>query len=137
MKIRKLKIQDYDDVSKLWKNCNLPIGSSDTKEEIQKFIKRNPDTCLVGMYKNRIISSVLGGFDGRRGFIHHLAVDPKYQSQGYGFTILSNLEEIFKSKGITKYHLFIKKDNIDVVNFYRKLGCELREDIVMMSKYVK
>lgn len=134
MNIRPFDISDYDTVYELWTKCNFELGASDTRDEIHKFIKMNPSTSLVGEIGNKIISSVLGGYDGRRGLIHHLSVDPVYQKTGYGRQMLQALEKRFKEIGIVKISFWVKKSNIKVVKFYNKYGYESREDIITMSK---
>jgi ribosomal protein S18 acetylase RimI-like enzyme len=133
MNIEPFNMKDYNTIINLWKKAEINVGSSDTKEEIEKMLKRNPNLFLVGKINEKIIAVVLGGYDGRRGYVHHLAVDPKYQRKGYGCKLMSELMLRFKLMRIHKIHLFIEKYNISVINFYKKLGWEIREDLVMMS----
>lgn len=134
MIVRRFRAEDYDEVFKLWKECRLELGASDSREEILRFIERNPNTSLVGEEDGKITAAVFGGFDGRRGLVHHLAVKPELQKMGYGREILNALEEEFRSMGVIKLSFWVKKNNIGVVEFYNKSGYELREDIVTMSK---
>jgi len=133
MKIEKFSMKFYNEVIQLWRNAGIGVGSSDSKNELEKMVTRNPDLLLIGKIKDRIIAVVMGGFDGRRGYVHHLAVDPGYQKKGYGKEIMRALNEIFRQKGIHKIHLFIERRNKEVVDFYRNLGWEIREDLTMMS----
>lgn len=134
MNIRNMKIEDYYEVYKLWQKCCISLGKSDSKEEIQKFIFMNPETSMVGTIDNKIIGCVLGGYDGRRGLIHHLAVHPDYQGNDYGTILMECLENKFKEKGVVKMSFWVQNSNIGVVDFYEKLGYELRKDIVTISK---
>jgi len=77
---------------------------------------------------------ILGGFDGRRGLVHHLAVLPEYQGKGIGKVLMYKLEETFKKMGVVKINFWVENRNLKVTDFYRKLGYELRDDIVTMSK---
>ena len=133
MKIEKFSMKFYDEVIQLWRNAGIGVGSSDSKEELEKMLTRNPDLFLIGKIKDQIIAVVMGGFDGRRGYVHHLAVDPGYQKKGYGREIMMALNEIFRQKGIHKIHLFIERRNKEVIDFYRNLGWGIREDLTMMS----
>jgi ribosomal protein S18 acetylase RimI-like enzyme len=133
MKIEKFNIQYYHEVLELWKKTGIGVGSSDIKEETALILNRNPELFLIGKEKDKIIAVVIGAFDGRRGYVHHLAVDPKYQKRGYGKAILDDLIERFHKMRVHKIHLFIQKDNKDVLDFYSKQGWEIREDIIMMS----
>ena len=133
MKIENFNIQHYPEVLELWKKAGIGVGSSDTKEEIALIIARNPELFLIGKEQEKIIATVIGAFDGRRGYVHHLAVDPMYQEIGYGKAIMDDLIERFRKKKVHKIHLFIQKQNKKVVDFYSKQGWEIRDDIIMMS----
>lgn len=134
MRVRLFNESDYDYVYSLWRSCNIELGTSDSREEILKFIEKNPETSLVGEVDGLIIGSILGGFDGRRGLIHHLAVDPSYQEKGYGRKLINSLEENFKRMGVVKISFWVKTNNIGVKDFYTKLGYKKRDDIITMSK---
>jgi ribosomal protein S18 acetylase RimI-like enzyme len=134
LKIRNIKIEDYNEIYKLWQDCGLSLGKSDSKEEINKFISMNPETSLVGTIEDKIMGCVLGGYDGRRGLIHHLAVHPDYQGNDYGTMLVECLEDKFREMGVVKISFWVLNSNIGVVDFYEKLGYELRKDIVTISK---
>lgn len=134
MNIRNMISEDYREVYKLWQECGISLGKSDSEDEIHKFISMNPETSLVGIIDNKIIGCVLGGYDGRRGLIHHLAIHPDYQSNDYGTILMECLENKFKEKGVVKISFWVQNSNIGVVDFYEKLGYELRKDIVTISK---
>ncbi len=133
MKIETLTMQNYDSLFEIWKKVGITITSSDKKNEIQRMLNRNPELCLIAKIGENVIGVVMGGFDGRRGYVHHLAIDPEYQRKGYGKLLMDELTERFQKKRVHKVHLFIEKHNKDVINFYRKLGWEIRNDLVMMS----
>jgi ribosomal protein S18 acetylase RimI-like enzyme len=133
MKIEKYSMKFYDEIIQLWRKAGISVGSSDSKKEIEQMLNRNPDLFLIGKIKDHIIAVVMGAFDGRRGYVHHLAVDPAYQKKGNGKKIMNTLNEIFRQKGVHKIHLFIESRNKEVVDFYRNLGWEIREDLTMMS----
>jgi ribosomal protein S18 acetylase RimI-like enzyme len=123
----------YDEVIQLWRYAGIGVSSSDSKGEVERMLNRNPDLFLIGILKDKVVAVVMGGFDRRRGYVHHLAVDPTYQRKGYGTKIITKLNENFRQKGIHKIHLFIEKCNKEVMDFYRDLGWEIREDLTMMS----
>jgi ribosomal protein S18 acetylase RimI-like enzyme len=133
MKIETFSMESYDDIISIWRKTGISIGSTDTKEEIKRILDKNPQLFLVGKINQKIIGVVVGGFDGRRGYVHHLAVDPDYQKRGYGTRIMDELNLRFRKLGVHKVHLFIEKYNKEVVNFYQKLGWEIRDDLIMMS----
>jgi len=133
MKIEKFSLKYYHEVVELWKKAGIDVGSSDTKDQIEGVLDRNPDLFLIGKEDGKIVVVVIGAFDGRRGYIHHLAVDPDYQKRGYGKIIMNELIERFRIKKVHKIHLFIEKTNREVVDFYSNLGWKVRDELIMMS----
>ena len=133
MKIEKFKVEYYDEVVELWRKAGIEVGSSDTIGKVTRVLNRNPDLFLIGKIQNKFIAVVIGAFDGRRGYVHHLAVDPDYQKRGFGKTIMEALIDEFRTKNIQKVHLFIEKSNKSVVEFYTNLGWDVREDLIIMS----
>jgi N-acetylglutamate synthase len=133
MRLEKLSIKDYDRILEIWKKTELSVGSSDTKKQVKRMIERNPKLCFVGKVDNKIVGVVMGGFDGRRGYVHHLAIDPNYQNKGFGKLMMEKLMERFKKLKVHKVHLFVEKRNEKVINFYNNLGWNLRDDLIMMS----
>lgn len=133
MKIQKFTIEFYEEVVQLWRKSGISVGSSDSKIEIEKMLERNPTLFLIGKIDGKICAVVMGGFDGRRGYVHHLAVDPVYQRRGYGKLMIDELNKEFLRLGVHKIHLFIQKHNREVVVFYQNQDWEIREDLIMMS----
>lgn len=137
MELRKFTIDDYESVYGLWERCKLHLGKSDSKSEVEKFIKQNPNTCIVGIIEGEIVGCILGGFDGRRGLVHHLSVDERYRNLGYGGQLLKKVESVFNDMGVVKISFWVTTDNLGAVDFYEKCGYELRGDIETMSKTLK
>ena len=133
MKIEKYSMKSYVEVITLWRKAGISVGSSDTKEELEKMYQRNPQLFLIGKINKKIVGVVMGGFDGRRGYLHHLAIDPDYQKRGYGKIMMDALLGKFRKMGVHKIHLFIEKYNKEVVKFYSNSGWEIRDDLIMMS----
>jgi len=133
MQIEKFSMKFYDKVIELWRKAGISVGSSDTIEELERMSQRNPYLFLIGKADEKVISVVMGGFDGRRGYIHHLAIDPDYQKKGYGKLMMDELMKKFRELGVHKVHLFIEKHNKAVVDFYQNLGWDIRDDLIMMS----
>jgi ribosomal protein S18 acetylase RimI-like enzyme len=143
--IREFTLADYDTVYTLWQNAGdgLGIGRSDTREEIAKKLQRDPDLFLVaedetsevlgdfGSLGRKIIGTVIGGYDGRRGMIYHLAVDRAYRARGIGKLLMDEVERRLQAKGCLKAYLLVKRGNEEVVKFYRHLGWETMEITIM------
>jgi ribosomal protein S18 acetylase RimI-like enzyme len=114
---------DYPAVQALWANAGpgLHLGRSDTPDEIAKKLARDPDLFLVAEDNQRIIGAVLGGYDGRRGIVYHLAVAQEYRQRGIGTALMEALEERLRGKGCLKAYLLVIKGN-EAVDFYATNG---------------
>ena len=114
---------DYSAVQVLWANAGpgLHLGRSDTLEEIAKKLRRDPDLFLVAESGQRLVGAVMGGFDGRRGIVYHLAVAKPYRLKGIGKALMEALEARLRSKGCLKAYLLMTKDN-DAAHFYAASG---------------
>lgn len=136
IKLRNFKYpDDYDAVYELWKNSGsgIQLRKSDEPEEIQKKIQRDPDLFLVAEKNGEIIGSVLGGFDGRRGMVYHLAVSRDYRNRGIGAFLMNALEERLREKGCIRTYLLVTKDNQESIRFYEKRGWQ-RMDLYIYGK---
>ncbi len=131
--IRACREEDFPSLIAVWKAVGLTLGASDTPEELSRLLQRNPDTCLVLEEDGLIKGGVMGGFDGRRGLVHHLAVSSESQGRGYGRALMEVLDARYRQMGVVKYSFWIEADNANAVEFYLHLGYELR-DLVTMSK---
>lgn len=130
--------RDFDAVVALWQASGpgVHLGTSDTPEEIGRKLKRDPDLFLVAEEGAQILGAVLGGFDGRRGMVYHLAVTPEQRGRGLGTALMAELEARLKAKGCRKYYLLVTQDNLDVLDFYRRLGWSVMP-VQIMGKEVK
>lgn len=118
--------QDYLPVYALWEQAGpgLHTGRSDTQPEIAKKLERDADLFLVAEVQGTIVGTVLGGFDGRRGIVYHLAVDQDYRRQGLGKTLMRILEDRLRAKGCLRYYLLVTLENERAMRFYEELGWE-------------
>ncbi len=133
--LREFTMDDYDAVYAIWQNAapGVGIGFSDTRGEIVKKLARDPDLFLVAQEGDRIIGTVIGGYDGRRGMIYHLAVVPEYRQQGIGKLLMAEVEKRLKDKGCQRCYLLVKHDARDVIDFYRGIGWDTW-DVSIMGK---
>lgn len=134
--IRKFEPKDYKEVYALWQETGISLGVSDEYPEVIRFYTKNSGTFLVGCDKKtgEIMGVCMGGFDGRRGYIHHLAVKNSHRSKGYGAMLMQEVMNALEERGVKKVHLFIEKRNSDVESFYKKSEWTKRDDIIVMSK---
>ena len=131
MEIRKMTIQDYEKVYELWMSCkNMGFNDiDDSKEGISRFLERNPNTSFVALENENLVGIILGGHDGRRGYIYHLSVNENYRKNGIGSELVKNCLDAFKQEKISKVALLVFKYNEVGNSFWEKQGFILREDI--------
>jgi ribosomal protein S18 acetylase RimI-like enzyme len=127
--------RDYIDVLTLWGNAGpgIHLRRSDELDEIAKKLQRDPDLFLVAESAGRIIGSVLGGFDGRRGLVYHLAVDHPQRKKGLGTALMTELERRMQQKGCIRTYLLVTRDNEDAIRFYQAQGWE-EMDLLIFGK---
>jgi ribosomal protein S18 acetylase RimI-like enzyme len=111
---------DYPQVLALWKAAGpgIHLRRSDEAGEIAKKLERDPDLFLVAELDGKIVGTVLGGFDGRRGMVYHLAVAPEMRRHGIGAELMSELEDRLKQKGCIRSYLLVTSDNAEAIQFY-------------------
>ena len=138
MNIRIMTIDDYEKVYNLWLSCaGMGLNNiDDSKDGIDKFLKRNPDTCFVAEIKNEIVGVIMAGNDGRRGYIYHTAVTPEYQNQGIGSKLVDTAINALKNQGINKVALVVFDRNAHGNAFWEKSGFTVREDLIYRNKEI-
>ncbi|MEM7343031.1 MAG: GNAT family acetyltransferase [Chloroflexota bacterium] len=122
MKIRPFQESDQAAVIDLWKACGLVVPWNDPAKDIARKLKVDPDLFLVGVLDDTIIASVMGGYEGHRGWINYLAVSPDHQRKAYGHAMMDAVEARIKAKGCPKINLQIRSSNTQVIAFYQALG---------------
>lgn len=127
---------DYESVYSLWMKCkNMGFNNVDDSEKgISKYLERNSKTCFVCIRNEKVVGVILSGHDGRRGFIHHLAVDPDFRRQGIATELLRQALNALKAEEISKVGLFVFAYNSDGNAFWEKQGFTLRTDINYRNK---
>jgi len=127
---------DYESVYKLWGSIEKGVktGRSDTLAEIEKKIARDPDLFLVAESDGDIIGSVIGGFDGRRGLIYHLAVAASFRGKGIGSCLMDEVESRLRTKGCLKCYLLVTDDNTEVGEYYQRRGWQHMDYIHLYGK---
>ncbi|GAL02649.1 acetyltransferase [Photobacterium aphoticum] len=109
------------------------LRDADSRENIDKYLKRNPHLSFVALDNENIIGAILVGTDGRRGYVQHLAVDSTYRGKGIGAELISTAVKALSKVGIAKTHLFVANENINAQSFYEKLGWFPRDEVRMFS----
>lgn len=128
--------EDYPAARSLWENAGpgIQLRRSDEPEEIQKKLQRDPDLFLVAESNGKMIGTVIGGFDGRRGLIYHLAVDPAFRKNGVGSLLMDEVERRLKAKGCLKCYLLVTTDNQNAMRFYEARKWDRMDTIYTYTK---
>ncbi len=127
--------KDYQMVIDLWSHAGdgIHLGRSDTLPEIKKKMDYDPDLFLVAEKGSEIVGAVLGGFDGRRGLVYHLAVRQDFRQRGIASALMEELENRLRAKGCIRVYLLVTRDNIEARQYYEKRGWECM-DILTYAK---
>lgn len=132
MEIRKMSMDDYEEIYKLWISTpGLGLNDiDDSKTGIDKYLERNPNTCFVAIASGKIVGVILSGHDGRRGFIYHTAVSITHRNEGIGSLLVNNALKALKSEGIHKVALVVFNTNEVGNKFWDNRGFSARLDLV-------
>ena len=122
MDIRAFEVKYRDEVIELWRECNLVVPQNDPAKDIERKLKVDPDLFLVGLIDEKVVATVMGGYEGHRGWINYLAVKPSQQRKGYGQAIMQAVESLIKQKGCPKINLQVRATNEAVIKFYSAIG---------------
>lgn len=126
--------EDYDEVYAMWQTTSKrALSNADSREQIERYLDRNAGMSQVAVADGKIVGTVLAGHDGRRGFIHHMAVMPQYRRKGIGHSLANTAIEKIKAEGIDKTHIFCYQNNETGQNFWKDFGFKKRNDVFVYS----
>ncbi len=132
--IRPFEIDDHPAATALWQATEgIGLSVSDTRENIAAYLGRNPGMSFVATEGNALIGAVLSGTDGRRGYLHHLAVEPAYRGRGIGRDLVNHCLRALGRAGLPKCHLFLFRANRSGRAFWEQIGWTLRSDLDVVS----
>ena len=122
MQIRDFQNADRDVVIELWHKCGITRPWNDPSKDIARHQTVADNWFLVGEHDERIVATVMVGYDGHRGWVYYLAVDPQCQRSGYGRALMAAAEKLLRDAGCPKVNLQVRRDNVDVIEFYHQIG---------------
>ncbi|MFW7340092.1 GNAT family acetyltransferase [Pollutimonas sp. H1-120] len=122
MNIRSYQTQDESDVIALWETCGLIRPWNDPRRDIARKLTEQPELFLVGTESEKLIATAMVGFDGHRGWVYYLAVDPGFRGRSYGKALMREAERLLMERGCPKVNLLVRNSNKQVIEFYRSLG---------------
>lgn len=132
--IRSYRPEDRESLIRLWSETfpddpprNAPERMITNKARVQ------PHLLLVALLQDQLVGAVMVGFDGTRGWIHHLAVDQRFRLRGIGAALIRAAEDGLRELGCPKVNLQVRATNAGVIRFYEAVGYRV-EDRVSMGK---
>ena len=131
--VRSFEPDDRASVVSLWDRCDLTRPWNDPNRDIDRKLTTDPTGFLVGLSDGQVVASVMVGYDGHRGWINYLAVDPDRRGAGWGRAIMGAAEDLLAERGCPKVNLQIRTSNISAVRFYESIGYTL-DDVVSMGR---
>lgn len=137
MKIQPYASGDEKAVIELWRKCNLTRPQNNPKLDIERKLKVEPELFLVGLIDSKVVAAVIGGYDGHRGWIYYLGVDPAYQRKGLGRQMMEAIEKKIHGMGCPKINLQVRTDNLKAMKFYERIGFKMDEVVGMGKRLVE
>jgi ribosomal protein S18 acetylase RimI-like enzyme len=120
--IRPYLPKDETAVIALWRACGLVRPQNDPRKDIARKLRVNPEWFLVAETNGRPVGAVMAGYDGHRGWINYLAVDPAQRRGGLGRALMAEAERVLRAAGCPKINLQVRPENKDVIAFYEAIG---------------
>ena len=131
--IRPFREADEAQVVALWRACGLTRPWNDPHRDIARKLAMQRELFLVGEEGGRIVASVMAGYEGHRGWVNYLAVDPGRRRVGLGAQLMQRVEELLLAQGCPKINLQVRASNAEVLAFYRALGYA-QDEVIAMGK---
>lgn len=131
--IRPFRAGDETAVVELWQDCDLVRSSNDPYRDILRKLAVQPELFLVGLLDDRIVASVMAGYEGHRGWLNYLAVTPDCRQCGLGRKMVAEAERRLRELGCPKINLQVRYANAEAMAFYRRIGFQV-DEVASMGK---
>lgn len=123
-----------EQVIALWRKCNLVVTGNDPGIDIDLKLAEQPELLLIGECEGRVVATVMAGYDGHRGWINYLAVDPDFRRKGFGRTMMAHAEDLLFQRGCPKINLQVRLSNSGARVFYEDLGYRIEDRLSFGKK---
>ena len=131
--VRPYRPGDREALVELWSACELTRPWNDPYRDIERKLARDPENLLVVEHDGNLVGSVMVGYEGHRGWVNYLAVNPCHRGQGLGRLLMERAEEILRGLGAAKLNLQVRSSNEAALGFYERLGYK-QDEAVSMGK---
>jgi len=133
MNIKPYHPDNQQAVINLWQTCDLVVAWNDPVKDIHRKMLVDPELFLIGEISDEIVATVMGGYEGHRGWINYLAVSPRHQRKGLASAMMEQVEILIQIKGCPKINLQVRGTNTQVIDFYQAIGYDV-ENAVGLGK---
>ena len=133
MEIRPYKVQDEDAVVALWEKCGLLRPWNDPHKDIRRKLDARPELFLVGLDRETVVGSVMAGYEGHRGWLNYLAVEPGHRRRGLARELVEEAERRLRALGCPKVNLQVRTSNREAIEFYQRIGYSV-DEVVSLGK---
>jgi len=133
MEIRPFSIENEQAVIAIWQKCDLVRPWNNPHLDIQRKLKVNRELFLVGTLGVKIIATAMGGYEGHRGWVNYLAVDPAFRKKGFGRQLMAEIEKRLLASGCPKINLQVRTDNTSALEFYSRIGYK-DDNVISLGK---
>ncbi len=127
---------ETDEVVALWEACGLTRPWNDPRKDIARKLTVQPELFLVGVEEGRVRATAMAGYDGHRGWIYYVAVDPGLQGGGHGACIMAEAERLLVERGCPKVVVQVRPTNAAAVGFYERIGFERNEALEFAKRLI-
>lgn len=135
MQIEEISMGDYEEAAAFWAAFpEIGLDDADAPENMERFLSRNRGMSFVASHEGKIVGAVLCGHDGRRGYLHHLAVLPQFRNRGIGRELVDRCLRALAAAGIQRCNIFVYAENEEGKRFWRKTGWSTYEGLELMFK---
>ena len=129
---------EYEEaVIRLWIDCDLTRPWNNPQRDIERMLRVYPDLFLVGLINESVAATVMGGYDGHRGWIYYLGVSPEYRRRGYARMMMDAVTEKLRDIGCPKINIQIRADNSQALGFYESLGYATEDRVSIAKRLVE
>jgi ribosomal protein S18 acetylase RimI-like enzyme len=133
LEIRPFLVEDTEAVVALWQVSDLVRPWNDPHRDIARKQTMQPELFLVGLLEGRLVATVMAGYEGHRGWVNYLAVDPGHRRRGLARRLMTEVEERLLALGCPKINLQVRSTNLQAIRFYEHIGF-LEDDVVSLGK---
>ena len=133
VQIRPFALQDEADVIALWQACDLVRPWNNPQRDIARKMGTQPELFLVALQGQTLVGTAMVGYEGHRGWVYYLAVQPALQGLSIGRALMQEAERLLLARGCPKINLLVRSTNKGVLAFYAQLGYA-QDDVVSLGK---